>query len=152
MCITDRTHTTWFNSYTRSNIDLPLPECTRDNRVDPEIGKPYHRAGGYPPWTFLTVAPIVLPTPWHIHCHLLCHFECPGSDDHVRLGLPNWTAPQPSWRGLSRRCRSRHFRPLTGRSRLANTESLSMLCSLVFIGWCRNGGPLQAEFSLAWPR
>jgi hypothetical protein len=45
-------------------FNLPLPECTRDNRVDPEIGKPYHRAGGYPPWTFLTVAPFVLPTPW----------------------------------------------------------------------------------------
>jgi phosphate starvation-inducible membrane PsiE len=46
-------------------FNLPLPECTRDNRVDPEIGKLYHRAGGYPPWTFLTVAPIVLPTQWH---------------------------------------------------------------------------------------
>jgi len=44
---------------------LPLPECSRDNRVDPKIGKPYQRAGGYPPWTFLTVTPIVLPTPWN---------------------------------------------------------------------------------------
>jgi len=46
-------------------FNLTLPECTRDNRVDPEIGKPYQRAGGYPPWTFPTVAPIVLPTQWH---------------------------------------------------------------------------------------
>ncbi len=43
---------------------LPVPECRRDNRVDPEIGEPYHRAGGYPPWAFPTVAPVVLPTPW----------------------------------------------------------------------------------------
>src|SRR6516225_6698343 len=40
----------------------PLPECTRDNRVDPRIGAPYHRAGGYPPWAFPTVALFVLPT------------------------------------------------------------------------------------------
>jgi hypothetical protein len=47
-------------------FNLPLPECTRDNRVDPAIGTPYQRAGGYPPWTFLSVAPIVLPTRWGI--------------------------------------------------------------------------------------
>ncbi len=47
-------------------FNLPLPECRRDNRVAPEIGTPYHRAGGYPPWTFLTVAPIVIPASWHV--------------------------------------------------------------------------------------
>jgi hypothetical protein len=40
----------------------PLPECTRDNRVDPGIGPPYHRSGGYPPWAFPTTALFVLPT------------------------------------------------------------------------------------------
>jgi len=47
-------------------FNLPLPECTRDDHIDPEIGKPYHRAGGYPPWSFVTAGPIVLPTPWRI--------------------------------------------------------------------------------------
>jgi hypothetical protein len=41
-----------------------VPESPRDNRVDPKIGEPYHRSGGYPPWTFLTAAPLVLPAPW----------------------------------------------------------------------------------------
>jgi hypothetical protein len=40
----------------------PLPECTRDNQIDPRIGKLYHRAGGYPPWAFPTAALFVLPT------------------------------------------------------------------------------------------
>jgi uncharacterized membrane protein YczE len=47
-------------------FDLPPPECPRDNRVDPRIGKPYQRAGGYPPWAFPSVAPIVLPTRWPV--------------------------------------------------------------------------------------
>ena len=40
----------------------PPPECPRDNRIDPHIGPPYHRQGGYPPWAFPTAALFILPT------------------------------------------------------------------------------------------
>ena len=120
-------------------FNLPLPECTRDNRVDPAIGTPYHRAGGYPPWTFLTVAPIVLPTQWHFTATYFAILNVLAltitfvwayqiGRPHSRAGGVFLALPQSP------------FSLTTGRSRLASTESLSMLCSLVFIGWCRNGG------------
>jgi hypothetical protein len=40
---------------------LPPPECSRDNRVNPEIGPPFFRQGGYPPWAFVTAVLLVLP-------------------------------------------------------------------------------------------
>ncbi len=39
----------------------PLPKCIRDNSIDPRIGPPYFRQGGYPPWAFITAALFVLP-------------------------------------------------------------------------------------------
>jgi Glycosyltransferase family 87 len=47
-------------------FNLSLPESTRNDRVDPRIGKPYQRAGGYPPWAFPTAALFVLPAQWDV--------------------------------------------------------------------------------------
>jgi hypothetical protein len=40
----------------------PLPECARNDRIDPKIGPLHYGQGGYPPWAYLTMAAFVLPT------------------------------------------------------------------------------------------
>jgi hypothetical protein len=42
----------------------PMPECSRDRRIDPEIGPLYFWEGTYPGWSYFTAALFVLPTNW----------------------------------------------------------------------------------------
>jgi hypothetical protein len=40
----------------------PLPECPRNDRVDPKLGPLHYGQGGYPPWSYFTSAFCIWPT------------------------------------------------------------------------------------------
>jgi hypothetical protein len=50
--------------YAAAKYSRPLPESSRDRRIDPDIGPLYFWEGTYPGWSYFTAAAFVLPTNW----------------------------------------------------------------------------------------
>jgi len=67
--------TRFLRAATARYFGQPLPECSRNCRIDPGIGPLYFWEGTYPGWSYFTAAAFVPPTNWQVTCICFAAFD-----------------------------------------------------------------------------